>query len=166
MLQPVRRRTWAPSGQTPIQRAWDRHDRLSAIAMLTLSPMRQLPNLYFQVLPQNVRAEDMIWFLTQMHRHFGRQCILVWDRSGVHRSAARFFEREHPAWFQFEWLPSYAPELNPTEQIWNHAKYSDLSNFIPRDVSHLDQEVHRSFRDQQESPNLLRSFFRHANLDL
>lgn len=28
MLQPVRRRTWAPRGKTPIQYSWDRHDRL------------------------------------------------------------------------------------------------------------------------------------------
>ena len=34
MLQPVRRRTWAPSGQTPIQKAWDRHERLSAIGII------------------------------------------------------------------------------------------------------------------------------------
>ena len=31
MLQPLRRRTWAPSGQTPLQDAWDRHDRLSVV---------------------------------------------------------------------------------------------------------------------------------------
>ena len=30
-LQPVNRRTWAPSGKTPVQRAWDRYDRLRVI---------------------------------------------------------------------------------------------------------------------------------------
>lgn len=166
MLQPVRRRTWAPCGQTPIQRAWDRHDRLSAIAVLALSPARRLLNLYFQLLPHNVCADEMVWFLTEMHRHVGRKIILVWDRSSVHRSAAKYFEQNHPDWFQFEWLPVYAPDLNPTEQIWNHAKYSDLANFIPKHVKHLQQEVQQSFRDQQESPSLLHSFFQHAGLDL
>lgn len=142
-----RRRTWSPIGQTPIQNAWDRHDRLSAIAVLTLSPARHLPKLFFQVLPCNVQTDEMIWFLTQMHKPFRRKIILLWDRSSVHRSAAKFFEREHPGWFQFEWLPSYSPDLNPTEQIWNHTKYSDLSNFVPHDVEHLDREVHQSFRD-------------------
>ena len=66
MLQPVRRRTWAPSGQTPIQRAWDRHDRLSAISVITLSPNQRRPNLFFQVLPRNIDADDTIWFLTRM----------------------------------------------------------------------------------------------------
>jgi transposase len=166
MLQPVRRRTWAPRGQTPIQRAWDRHDRRSAIAVLALSVARQRTNLYFQLLPHNVCADDMIWFLNEMHRHLGRTIILVWDRSSVHRSAAKYFEQLHPAWFQFEWLPPYAPDLNPTEQIWNHTKYSDLANFIPQDVEHLDREVGQSFRDQQDSSKLLRSFFQYTGLDL
>jgi len=66
MLQPVRRRTWAPCGETPLQRAWDRHDRLSAIAALTLSPIRRDVGLYFQLLDRNIQTEDMIWFLTRM----------------------------------------------------------------------------------------------------
>jgi transposase len=166
MLQPVRRRTWAPCGQTPLQQAWDRHDRLSAIAVLALSPVRRDPSLFFQLLKHNVQAEDMIWFLTQMHHHFRRKIILVWDRLNVHRAAAKHFEASHPEWFTFEWLPAYAPELNPTEQIWNHAKYSDLANFVPDDVTHLNREVRNSFQDQQQSPNLLRSFFQHAKLSL
>ena len=36
-LQPVNRRTWAPCGKTPVQRAWDRYDRLSVIGTLSLS---------------------------------------------------------------------------------------------------------------------------------
>jgi hypothetical protein len=33
MLQPVRRRTWAPSGQTPYHDAWDRHERLRVVGL-------------------------------------------------------------------------------------------------------------------------------------
>ena len=49
------------------------------------------------------------------------------------RSAAA----HRPDWIQFEWLPAYAPELNPVEQCWNRTKYSDLPNFIPDDIDHL-----------------------------
>jgi hypothetical protein len=38
MLQPTVRRTWAPRGETPISHAWDRHDRLSVLSALTVSP--------------------------------------------------------------------------------------------------------------------------------
>ena len=166
MLQPVRRRTWAPRGETPIQKAWDRHDRLSAITALSASPVRHRLALYFQLLPQNVSSEQMLWFLTEMHRHFGRKIILIWDRSSVHRSAAATLTRLHPDWFQFEWLPAYAPELNPVEQCWNHTKYADLANFIPDDVDHLHDAVTASIQHQQPNQLLLRSFFQTAELEL
>jgi transposase len=166
MLQPVRRRTWAPCGQTPIQRAWDRRERLSAIGVLALSPGRQRVNFYFQLLPENVRAEHHIWFLTEMHRHLRRKIILVWDRSMPHRSAAAYFRRHHPDWFIFEWLPPYSPELNPTEQCWNHTKYADLANFIPDDVNHLHSSVSRSFEQKKTNQQLLKSSFAFAQIDL
>lgn len=166
MLQPVRRRTWAPSGQTPIQHAWDRHDRLSAIGVVTVSPQRRRLGLYYQLLPVNVRTEELVWFLRQMHRHFGRRVILVWDRSRVHRAVARYFDATQPTWFDWEWLPAYAPELNPVEQCWNHTKYADLANFIPHDVDDLHQEISQSIQAQQGKQTLLRSFFQYAQLKL
>ncbi|MCA9167684.1 MAG: transposase [Planctomycetales bacterium] len=47
-LQPVNRRTWAPRGVTPIQRAWGTYDRLSIIGAVTLSPQRQRIGLPFR----------------------------------------------------------------------------------------------------------------------
>jgi len=61
------------------------------------------------------------------------------DKKGARRSA--YFEEHHPDWFTFEWLPSYAPELNPVEQCWNHTKCHDLANFIPEDLQHLQKAV-------------------------
>ena len=62
--------------------------------------------------------------------------------------------------------PSYAPDLNPTEQVWNHGKYSDLANFIPDNIEHLEAEVTKSFEGQRENHELLQSFFTHAGLEL
>jgi transposase len=166
MLQPVRRRTWAPSGQTPIQYAWDRHDRLSAIALIGLSPMRRHLSLYFQLVPDNVDSFHTIWLLKQLHRHLRRKAILIWDRWNVHRSAAAYFETEHPDWFRFEWLPAYAPDLNPVEQCWNHAKYTDLANFIPDDIDHLETAASESIQRQANDQQLLRSYFSYCKLKL
>jgi putative transposase len=122
MLQPVCRRTWAPSGQTPIQRAWDRHDRLSAVGFIAVSPSRRRLSLYFQLLSQNADSDEMIWLLRLLHRHYRRPVVIVWDRWSAHLKTAAYFKKHHPTWFRFEFLPSYAPELNPTEQCWNHTK--------------------------------------------
>ena len=74
--------------------------------------------------------------------------------------------QKHPDWREAEWLPAYAPELNPVEQVWNHSKYSDLANFIPDDVDHLHEELANSMQDQRGRHVLLRSFLKHAELKL
>ncbi len=164
MLQPSCRRTWAPRGQTPVQYGWDRHDRLSATNVITLSPRRRRVGLYFCVQPRNVCAEDLVSVVRQVHRHLRTPIILVWDRSGPHRKAARLLLAKQPSWLQIEWLPPYAPDLNPTEQCWNQAKNSDLGNFLPKDVAHLKRSVRKSFFRQRGNQKLLRSYFKTAQL--
>lgn len=166
MLQPSRRRTWAPCGETPVQYAWDRRDRLSAVSAITVSPRRRKLGLYFRIQPHNVCAEDLVAFVRQLHRHVTGPIILVWDRSGPHRKAARLLQQDKPSWLRIEWLPAYAPDLNPTEQCWNHAKTSDLGNFLPDDVDHLRQAVRDSFSSQRNNQDLLRSYFKTAKLKI
>jgi transposase len=163
MLQPTVRRTWAPVGQTPIHYCWDRHDRLSAISV---SPQRRRLGLYFDVLDHNVKADDFEWFVEQLLRKLQRPLILVVDRLQVHRSAAKRLRARHGKRVEVEWLPAYAPDLNPDEQVWNHTKHADLANFIPDDVLHLGQSVAKSLRKTRSQQSLLRSFFDYAGLPL
>lgn len=164
MLEPVRRRTWAPCGQTPVQYAWDRHDRLSVISAITLSCTRRRVGLYFRLQRENVCAEDLVSFVRQLHRRLGRPITLVWDRSGPHRRAAKLLLDDEPTWLRIEWLPPYAPDLNPTEQCWNHSKNVDLGNYLPDNTEQLSAAVRKSFTQQRNNQPLLRSFFQTAQL--
>lgn len=167
MLQPLVRRTWAPRGKTPIQEQWDRHDRLSAISVITVSPRRQRLGLYWHMQRHNFRGEQVVAFLGRVRRQLRRRAILILDRWSVHRSAAmRRFLARHRATMQVEWLPRYAPDLNPVEQVWNHAKYSDLPNVAPADLEELDVRVRSSIGNTRTRQQLLRSFFRTAKLRL
>ena len=166
MLQPTVRRSWGPRGQTPIHYSWDRRDRLSVISAISLSPQRHRLGLYFQLFDHNITAKQAEPFVASMLDHFPQGIILVWDRWSVHRSAARRLQERFPCRVRIEWLPAYAPELNPTEQVWNRSKYTDLANFIPRDVDHLATALRRSLRHTRSQQTLLRSFFKHAKLKL
>ena len=77
MLQPVRRRTWAPSGQTPLQDAWDLHDRLSVVGLIGVSPVRHRLSLYFQFLLKNADTGQMVELLRQLHHHYRRKVIVI-----------------------------------------------------------------------------------------
>ncbi|MEM4724679.1 MAG: IS630 family transposase [Candidatus Hadarchaeum sp.] len=166
MLQPLVRRTWAPRGQTPIQYSWDRRERLSVISAITIAPRRRRLGLYFQVYNDNIRFDNVYAFLTILHRQLRRKFIVVLDRLSAHRKGVRLLQAAHPDWFEVEWLPPYAPDLNPVEMVWNHTKYADLANFIPDDVQHLHQAITRSLNHTRSQTELLRSFFRRPRLEL
>jgi hypothetical protein len=166
MLQPTRRRTWALEGRTPIQKAWARHDRLSGVGATTVSPVQHRLAFYSEFFRQNIVTDDLCWFLLQMHLHFHRTIVLIWDRWQVHRTTARHFGEQHPDWFEFEELPAYSPELNPVEQCWKHAKYDDLPNFIPENIDALYAEAKRSLDSLHGDEAFLRSAFAHCKLPI
>ncbi len=166
MLQPVVRRTWAPEGQTPIHYSWDRRDRLSVISAITVSPEHRRLGLYFDIHSHNIDTDTFESFVRWLRRQLRRAIILVVDRWSVHRSGVRrLLDRFGPK-VQVEWLPAYAPELNPVEQVWSHTKYADLANYIPDDVDALADEVINSLGQISTDQMLLRSFFHHAGLRL
>jgi len=164
MLQPLVRRTWAPQGCTPVMYSWDRRDRLSASAALSLSPRRHRIGLYFDVQGRNVTGEDTEAFLRQVQRALGRKLIVVMDRWAGHRKAAQSLFGDKRFWI--EWLPPYAPDLNPVDKMWGHTKHADLANYVPDDLVDLEIELEMSIRQTRERPQLLRSFFHAAELKL
>jgi transposase len=166
MLQPVVRRTWAPQGETPIQYSWDRRDRRSVISAITVSARRRRLGLYFKIHDHNIATDDFERFIEKLLRYLQRRIILVMDRWSVHRSGGRRVRERFARRVAIEWLPSYAPDLNPAEQVWTHTKYADLANFIPDDVHQLDRALRRSLRRSAGKQELLSSFFKHAGLNL
>ena len=162
MLRPLVRRTWAPKGERPVLYCWDRRDRLSVIAGLTLSPRRRNIGLYFATHRHNVTADEVEAFVRNVHRQLGRRLIVVMDRLPAHRSAAKRLADD--ARFEVEWLPAYAPDLNPVEPCWGHTKCGDLANYAPGDVLDLKIETELSLEAKRADQTLLRSFFQAARL--
>jgi transposase len=165
MLQPTCRRSWARRGRTPTLRCWDRHDRLSVIGGVALSPARGCIQMDWHLQQRNLRAEQVVSFVCDQAARHGR-ILLVLDRWNAHRTAVRQLQAILGRRLHVEWLPSYAPEINPAEQLWNHTKYADLANFVPDDIHHLGRRVGLSLYYQSRRSALLRSFFMTAKLRL
>jgi transposase len=165
MLQPVVRRTWAPRGQTPVLRQWDRRDRLSAISALTVAPRRRRFGLYWMLYRHNIRGPNVLQFLRALIRHLPHGFTLIWDRSQPHRAATvREWLATRAPRIVVEWLPAYAPDCNPAEQVWGHTKYGDLANFTPADLDQLEGALVTSFTDTRGERDLLAAFFRAAGV--
>jgi len=164
MLHPVVRRTWAPCGHTPLLRQWDRHDRLSVISALTLAPRRRRYGLYWVAYPHNIRHAQILRFLQALRRHLPRGFTLIWDRNRPHRAhrVHACLARQRRA--VVEWLPGYAPDLNPVEQVWGHTKYGDLANHAPNSLAEVADAVTGSLSATSGAPALLAAFVRAAGL--
>ena len=63
-------------------------------------------------------------------------------------------------------LPAYAPELNPVELIWGHAKTNAMANFARIELSELLTHTQPATRHIAENQKLLRSFIQHGALSL
>ncbi len=160
----MNRKTWAPRGQTPVQRAWDRYDRLSVIGAVTLSPQRRRIHTPFQIHTENIRTAEAVEFITALKKSVRGPLIIVWDRWSVHRAAAKQILNSRYQKIDFEWLPAYAPELNPVEPRWSHTKFGDLANFVPDDTPELKRAVRKSLKNHADNHQLKTSFFKSAKL--
>jgi transposase len=167
MLTPTVRRTWAPQGETPLLKCWDRRDRLSAISCITLSPQQCRPNFYFTLLPDNtnVNAEHIVDFLRDLKRQLAGPYTVIWDGSTLHSKSrlVKAYLAKHPE-IVAETLPSYAPELNPDEGVWGWSKYGRLANLAAANITDLRQRIHQEFAVLKEHRHLLNSFVQEADL--
>jgi transposase len=169
LLAPVVRRTLAPRGQTPILDCSARHDRISVISAITLSPKVTRVGLHFMLLAdnQNFHAEEVVLFLQQLKGEVNGRLTIIWDQSKIHKksSVVRAWLEDHPE-VEVEDFPAYAPKTNPDESVWCWTKYGLLCNLAPTDVAELRGYIWDALFTLKEQPQLLISFFVHAKLPL
>ena len=157
MLIPTRRRTWNPRGRTPIVRYNYKHDRISAIAALTVAARRARLGLYVQLRQDNVKAVQVARFLRLLLAHLRGHVILLWDGGQIHKGPAINAVRDAFPRLHLERFPAYAPELNPVEQVWNDFK-RHTGNSLLRGKQDIRLSLHGSARRVRRNPDRLRSF--------
>jgi transposase len=163
-LTPTVRRTLAPRGHTPVLAAWDRRDRLSAISAITVSPVRARPNLYFEVFDHTIHAEQVVPFVTDLHRRLGPLTV-VWDRGAIHDKSGlvRAWLAKHPK-VVTEKFPGYAPDLNPDEGVWGWTKCGRLANLAADNTDQLWDHIVEELIAAKCSPHLLKAFIQETRL--
>ena len=167
-VNPLVRRTWALRGQTPIIRPSTRHYRhVSAIGGLTVSPRRRRLRWITRFhLDRAIRQREVIRFLKDLLRLLRGSVVVLWDHLKIHHGRqVEKFVAEHPR-LKLEWLPRYAPELNPVEYGWSHTKYSALANYCPDDLHELHRTARRKLNHLSNQKQLLKGFIRAAQLPM
>ncbi|MEU4591420.1 transposase [Micromonospora aurantiaca (nom. illeg.)] len=112
-----------------------------------------------------LRETDYIALLDAAHQQLGGPIVLVWDNLNSHISAAMRQMINGRDWLHVIRLPAYAPDLNPTEQVWSHLKHS-IGNFAVRGVDHLQAIIKNRLKRIQYRADLLDNFLAHTGLTL
>lgn len=118
------RRTWAPRGQTPVLVHAFTWQKMSLAAALLYRWDGRRARLFLQMKPASYDSASLMGFLQDLRRELhGQRAILVWDGLPAHRSRLMqaHLQRQR-RWLREERLPGYAPELNPTEDLWQNLK--------------------------------------------
>jgi transposase len=132
---------------------------LSAIAGLTFW------NFYFRLYPGTVKSPQVVEFLAALVRHIDGPLLIVWDRLAAHRSGlVRDYINGLQGRIEVEYLPAYAPELNPVEYIWAYWKQHELPNVCPNDYWQLGEVARRTLRRMRRRPRLVTAFWKQSSL--
>jgi transposase len=160
-LLPGRVKTYAPKGETPILDEWQTRDHLSVMGGVTLAGQ-----VYSLVRPSSLNGAHSIAFLLHLGRAIGDRLLVIWDGSPIHRRAeVQAFVAETSGKIHVEWLPAYAPDLNPVEWLWKHLKQVELGNMSCLDLEQLHMELHLALGRARKRRALIRSFFEGAGLE-
>lgn len=153
-------RTWGLRGQPPVLQYSFNWKQLSAIAGLTFW------RFYFRFFPGTVRSAQLVQFLQALRTQLrNRKLLIIWDGLGTHKSRlVRQWLEAQDGEVQVEFLPPYAPELNPVEQIWNYLKNREIANLCANHLSEVSELARRRLKSMQRRPSLIRSFWQQAEL--
>jgi transposase len=101
----------------------------------------------------------VVEFLGHLKRHIKRKLLVIWDGSQTHRSRlVKDFVTSQNGAIGLEYLPAYAPELNPVEYIWGYWKHHELPNFCPKTFGELSYHAIRALKRMRRRPTLITAF--------
>lgn len=134
-------------------------EKLSVSAGLTLR------SFYFRLYPGAIGKLEVIDFLKALVGQIERPLLIVWDRLPAHRSGlVREFIALSEGHIATEYLPPYAPELNPVEYIWAYWKQHELPNVCPNDYKDLSQRARQALRRMRPKRRLIAAFWKQSSL--
>lgn len=155
-LLPALVSTWAPTGERPILVEQLTRDHLSAIGGITPEGA-----LYLLSQECSFDGEGVVKFLEQLLWLIPGKLGIVWDGASIHRGqeVRSFLSQGGAERIELALLPSYAPELNPAEGVWNYLKRVLLRNVCCYTIAHLQDRFLDATRRLQAQPHIIQACF-------
>ena len=147
--------TWAPVGQTPVVEVTGR--RFSFNMISAVSPRGEFR---FMIHEGSVTATTFKEFLTRLMVGASKPIFLIVDGHPIHKSKlVKDYVASLNGQLTLFYLPPYAPQLNPDEQVWAHVK-RQVSRQLVQSLDDMKSLALGALRRIQKLPDLVKSFFR------
>ena len=157
--RPCRARTWAPKGQTPVLQYSFSWKQLSVIAGLSYW------RFYFRLFNGSIRSPQIVEFLKALQATIGKKLLIIWDRLQAHRSKlVKAHVEAQCGQIAIDYLPAYAPDMNPVECIWGYLKHHAMPNYCARDLGDVAHRARSNLRSMQRRPTLVTAFWKQVDL--
>jgi len=154
--------TWAPMGKTPVVETTGQKIRLNMISAISGTG-----NIRFMIRDSKdgcVNSAVFITFLESLLVGASSKIFLVLDNASIHKSAeTKKYVKSVSEKLELFFLPTYSPELNPDELVWNQVKNHTLGRMSFRTKSDLGEALHNAFDSLSKTPEKICSFFRKSS---
>jgi transposase len=148
-------KTWGARGIRPDVYVTGTRGRFNILSVVT-------PNgdLKYHVTEKNIDSQEYIKFLGQVIEGRTHPIFLIVDRASFHcAKAVRRFVWRHRRQLRIFYLPTYSPELNPDEHVWEEIKDKQLGRQPIKNKSDLKKRVHSALKSLQQHAERVMSFF-------
>jgi transposase len=148
-------KTWGAIGKPPKVAVTGKRGRYNVLSVI--SPQG---SLNYWVTDQNIKAIVYIFFLQKLIAGRKRPIFLIVDRASYHTARlVREFIWHHRRKIRLFYLPSYSPEINTDEHVWEEIKDKKLGRATVKSKIDLKVKLQAALQALQYNTDRVKSFF-------
>jgi transposase len=156
----VHGKTWSERGSTPIVHRPGQRQSISAA-----SAVNSKGAFWYALYDGGLTADKFVALLRELMLRRRKPLHLVLDGLPAHKGkAVKEYVKSLDGKLTLHFLPGYAPELNPDELVWSHAKRTGVARRPLQKGEKLSEKVDQQLRHLANNPELIRSFFKHPDV--
>ena len=152
--------TWAPVGETPVIKTSGQRIKVNCIAAIS-----NRGKLRFMLYEKNFNSKVFIEFLKRLLHNQSQPITLIVDGHSSHfTKKVKAYVTSTKGKLKIYALPSYSPELNPDELVWNNAKQEVAKRKHTKTGKTFKGTVKQIMTEIQTNTKLCKAFFREPNV--
>jgi len=150
--------TWAPRGQTPGVESTGNRQVVNMISAVSTAG-----ELQFMLIDGPGNSYTFKDFLEKLVHDSEKPIFLVVDNHSSHKSKLVMdYVKSTKGKLELFYIPPYAPQLNPDEQVWKNVK-GKAAKKCPTDKREMRCFLRNAFENLMQTPEIVMGFFRHPD---